>query len=68
MEGAPQISYAGGAVFERICPICCRFVKADREIMVNGLDEIQKGPNAVCKKHGRVEMPFIGWFCEQEFE
>ena len=42
MEGAPQIAYKGGAVFERICPECCCFVKADDTIQVNGLDEIKQ--------------------------
>lgn len=40
---------------------CGRFVKADEQLAVNGLGEIRK-PNATCKVHGRIDMPFEGWF------
>lgn len=66
----PTIMYGTGAsayVFYRICPYCGRFVKAD-----NSSKGPECGPNATCKKHGRVEMPFLdyagslGWDVEEE--
>lgn len=55
----PTIMYGTGAgayVFYRICPYCGRFVKADDQS--SGPDT---KPNATCKKHGRVEMPFVDY-------
>jgi hypothetical protein len=54
----------GSAVYFRVCPKCSRFVKADKTILVQGSGEeaIVHEPNATCKKHGRVEMPFMGYF------
>ncbi len=49
------------AMFIPVCPKCRCFVKADKEIMFNGLGEIVEQPNATCKKCGRVEMPFMGF-------
>ena len=51
-----RVNY-GDAVFVRRCPKCWRFVKPD--------DEARCGPgtpNATCKTHGRVEMPFEGYY------
>ena len=62
--GGPTISYAGGALYSRRCPHCGRIVKADPSICVNGLDEVVQWENADCRKCGRVEMPFEGWFEE----
>ena len=50
-----------GRVFERVCPLCGRFVLTDDESTLCG-DE----PNATCSKHGRVRMPAMGW--ESDFE
>ena len=58
----PCVSYEGGAYFARVCPNCNRFVKADDTVDVNGLEDIIHKPNATCKKCGRVEMPFTGWY------
>jgi len=62
-EGSRLISYTGGALFNRTCPTCGRFVKPDATILVNGLDEIHPTePNATCKRHGRVRMSFEGYY------
>ena len=63
----PTIAYNmgedGHAVFARVCPTCNRFVKAD-EVMTASIRDIQqdKKANATCAKHGRVVMPFEGFF------
>lgn len=51
--------------FVRLCPNCGRFVKPDDHVMVNGLDEVSKEPNATCSKCGRVTMIFDGWWPTQ---
>lgn len=56
------IDYEGGATFVRRCQKCCRFVKADKEILVNEWSGLSKEPNATCKKCGRTRMLFAG-FC-----
>ena len=62
-EGSQLVSYEGGALFERTCPLCGRYVKPDETILINGLDEVQPtAPNATCKKHGRVRMLFEGYW------
>lgn len=64
MTETPLVSYVGGAAFARVCPVCGRFVKADDTITVRGLDDRvdEKTPNATCKRHGRVAMPFLGYY------
>ena len=55
----PTVMYgedAGAFVYYRICPYCGRFVKADDSSKGPGC-----GTNATCKKHGRVEMPFLDY-------
>jgi hypothetical protein len=52
----------GDLLFIPVCPKCGRFVKADKAVTVNGLGEYVSKPNATCKKDGRVEMPFEGFF------
>jgi len=62
----PFQSYAGGALYARRCPSCGRIVEADESILINGLDEVvDEGSNATCRKCGRVQMDFIGWFEEK---
>ena len=51
----------GDAVFIRRCSKCNRFVRADKEIWI-GEETIRPGPNATCKKCGRTEMDFQGFF------
>ena len=51
----------GDAVFVPICPICGRFVKADDTIEIND-SGLRSAPNATCKKCGRVQMPFEGFY------
>lgn len=48
--------------FIRLCPNCGRFVKPDDYVLVNGLEEVSKEPNATCSKCGRVSMIFEGWW------
>jgi len=50
----------GTMSFVPVCPICGRFVKADDVITTRG-GHVTK-PNATCKKCGRVEMLFEGYF------
>ena len=47
--------------FVPVCEHCGRFVRADKDIMVNGLDDVSDAPNATCAKCGRIKMPFEGW-------
>jgi hypothetical protein len=62
-ENTPTITYQGGAIFVRSCPTCRRFVKADDSVTANGFGEVQfKLPNATCTVHGRVAMPFLGYY------
>lgn len=50
-------------VFVPVCPICGRFVKADDVVHTNNwVEGLAKKPNATCKKCGRIEMPFEGFF------
>jgi len=61
-----RIVYEGGMWFLPVCPKCGRFVKADKvlEVLHNKwTDEDKIGkPNATCKKCGRIQMPFEGYF------
>ena len=57
-EGHRCVVYGDGATFDPACPKCGRFVEADKEIK---LTQTMEGATATCKKHGRVEMPFVGW-------
>jgi hypothetical protein len=60
-ENVRRIEYEGGAVFVPVCSQCGRFVKADDTIIVN-MDGLAPQPNATCKRCGRVEMLFEGFF------
>ena len=63
----PYQSYAGGALYCRRCPTCGRIVEADESILINGLDEVvDEGSNATCRKCGRVQMEFLGWYEEAQ--
>lgn len=55
-------SELGTAVFLPKCPVCGRFVTADETVKVNLLGDFSQEPNATCARHGRVAMPFEGWF------
>lgn len=66
VEG-PRITYDGGACFVRVCfqredggQGCGRFVKADAFVLT-GDAGLHPGPNATCKKCGRVRMGFEGF-------
>jgi len=55
-----EITYRGGATFARVCPECGRFVKPNKRVLMNGNGPV--GANARCKKHGRIAMPFTGYY------
>jgi len=59
--GVRRVCYDGGATFVPVCETCGRFVKADKEITVNGLGELSPEKNAICSKCGRVRMIFEGY-------
>lgn len=52
----------GEAFFIPKCPECGRYVKCDEYLLINGLGEMSTLPNGTCKKHGRINMLFQGWF------
>jgi hypothetical protein len=56
----------GNMVFIPRCTKCGQFIKADKSVMVNGLGELKDQPNATCSNHGRVSMPFEGFFSDDE--
>lgn len=58
----------GDMQFIPVCPKCCRFVKADEvyHYLVNGFDDAKHCDNATCSCCGRVQMPFEGYFGEDE--
>jgi len=57
---SPRIQYESGAVFVRVCSKCGRFVKSD-EVIYIGDAGLRSGPNATCRKCGRIEMVFEGF-------
>jgi len=60
--GTQTVTYHGGIHFERTCPKCGRFVKPDATVWVNGDGQPHPGPNAICARHGRIAMPFLGYY------
>lgn len=63
-DDSNYITYGDGdnsLMFIRRCPECSRFVKADKEVFSNG-NGLVNTPNAVCSKHGAVQMPFLGFY------
>ncbi len=64
-ENTRRVSYESGggqAVFIPVCPICGRYVKSDKKILVNDSTGLKDSPNGTCKKHGRIKMFFEGFF------
>jgi DNA-directed RNA polymerase subunit RPC12/RpoP len=64
-EGMRRVVYGkgteyDGATFVPVCSECGRFVGAD-ETMRFVHETIAPGPNATCKRCGRVEMLFEGF-------
>lgn len=47
----------GDLICISVCPICRRYVKADKECYIYDYSK----PNATCKKCGRVRMPDEGF-------
>jgi uncharacterized Zn finger protein len=60
-ENTRRLVYGEGAHFVPVCETCGRFVKADKEVLFDAWDQ-PKGPNATCKKCGRVQMLWEGWY------
>lgn len=58
----------GIALWRRICPKCSKFVgiQKDESVGYNEYGNKFRGINGVCKKHGIIEMPFEGWFSEDD--
>lgn len=62
-EGVGRLVYGDeGATFIPVCEKCGRFVKADGTVSFNGFGDYKKAPNATCKKCGRIEMIFEGFY------
>lgn len=65
ISDGPCVSYDcagnGMAVFIRVCPKCRCFVRPDDNIFVGEESGLRPGPNATCKRCGRVEMDFQGF-------
>lgn len=62
-EEGPYIAYGDdGATFLRVCSKCRRFVKADKTVLIGEESGVAKQPNATCRKCGRVEMEFVGFY------
>jgi ribosomal protein L32 len=60
-EGLRRVAYGlDQATFVPVCPNCGRFVEADKTILISE-NGVKPGPNATCKRCGRVEMPFEGF-------
>ena len=55
-----RVVYREGATFVPVCAKCGRFVKADRTVRMSE-SGLRPGPNATCKRCGRVEMLFEGF-------
>jgi len=62
----------GVSVFHRRCPKCWKFVKADTENIKwfpeRNYAELPQFENAngICKVHGKIKLPFEGWFSEED--
>ena len=59
-EDVRRLMYGEGATFVPVCAGCGRFVTADRTVRLSDAG-LMPGPNATCKKCGRVEMVFEGF-------
>jgi len=58
----------GYACFVPRCPLCSKFVKAGTVYMsIDGVADLKR-PNAVCKRHGDVTMPFDGYYGTEDFD
>jgi hypothetical protein len=73
-ENCPTVAYGSDEirVYYRICPLCGRFVKADKQAQIfynqMGLCDGPAPPNATCAKHGRVTMPTAYWTDARDLE
>ena len=61
MSEAPTVVYGDGALFERRCIKCGRIVKAYKKIKFDYQGQ-PIGNNAICKKHGRTQMLWQGYY------
>lgn len=64
--------YEGTAVWIRVCEKCGRYVKFDEAIGVNMMGDFKGNTDdktvATCKRCGRVEALFTGWFSQEELQ
>ncbi len=60
-QGVRRIKTDDGATFIPVCETCGQFVKPDEELVFNGEGQ-PHGANADCKKCGRVDMIFEGYY------
>ena len=67
-EKSPTVMYGRldgeSPIFYAVCPKCGRFVKSDEMSKIP--EYLRDEPNATCKKCGRVQMPFAGWYEDME--
>jgi len=49
------------AVFVPVCETCGRFARADETVLIGEEAGLHPGPNATCKRCGRVRMLFEGF-------
>lgn len=61
-ENMRRIQYEGGATFVPVCEKCGRFVKADESVEVSEGTGLKEQPNCDCKKCGRSNMLFEGFY------
>lgn len=61
-ERVRRVTYGDdGPTFVPVCERCGRFVRADREIVVNEIMGNVVEPNATCARCGRTYMLFEGY-------
>lgn len=60
-EGTRRLVFGDGATFVPVCVKCNRFVKPYKRVRFDYQGQ-PKGNNAICKKHGRTQMLFEGYY------
>ncbi len=55
------IVFGKGMTFDPACSKCGRFVRSFKRVRVDS-DGQPKGPNAHCRKCGRTQMLFLGYY------
>lgn len=60
-ENTPRVQFRNGATFVPKCEKCGRFVRVYKSVRFDGHGQ-PKGPNCHCKKCGRTQMIWEGYF------